>query len=218
MYLASRMQAGRMLAASLIPKYRYQNCAVVALDDGGVVVGAQIAQELHCVLTLLLSAEILLPKEPVAIAGITSSGELAYNSAYSQSEIDEFVSENRGFIEQERLRQMHDLNQLVGPTGTINKNLLRNNNIIIVSDGAMSSFTIDLAYEFLKPIKYSKLIFAMPFAAVSAVDHMHVLGDELICLEVLEDSKDVKRYYDKNDIPSHEVILKTIEQIILKWQ
>ena len=68
MYLASRVQAGRMLAAQLAKKYRYENCAVVALDDGGVMVGAQIATQLHCVLTLLMSAEIKLPQEPMAVA------------------------------------------------------------------------------------------------------------------------------------------------------
>src|SRR5579875_2420808 len=119
MYLASRLQAGRMLSARLLPKYRYENCAVVALDDGGVVVGAQIAQQLHCVLTLLMTAEIYLPQEPVAIAGITSSGEMAYNDSYSPSEIEEFISEDRGYIEQEKLRHMHELNQLVGSNGTI---------------------------------------------------------------------------------------------------
>lgn len=71
MYFASRMQAGRMLASQLAPKYRYENCAVIALNDGGVMVGAQIASQLHCILMMLLSSEINLPMEPDAIAGIT---------------------------------------------------------------------------------------------------------------------------------------------------
>ncbi|HVX58021.1 MAG TPA: hypothetical protein VHA37_09960, partial [Candidatus Saccharimonadales bacterium] len=94
MYLASRVQAGRMLAGQLAKKYRYENCAVVALDDGGVVVGAQIATQLHCVLTLLMSAEITLPREPTAIAGITASGTLSYNHSYSEGEISELAGEN----------------------------------------------------------------------------------------------------------------------------
>ena len=79
MYFASRLQAGRMLAAQLAPKYRYENCAVLALNDGGAMVGAQIASQLHCVMMLLLSSEIKLPLEPDAIAGITSGGALSYN-------------------------------------------------------------------------------------------------------------------------------------------
>lgn len=218
MYLASRVQAGRMLATQLAQKYRYENCAVVALDDGGVMVGAQIAQQLHCVLTLLMSAEIKLPQEPTAIAGITSSGTVSYNHVYSQGEINELAGENFGYIEQQKLLQMHDMNQLVGTTGTISKELLRGHNVIVVTDGAKTGFGIDLVYEFLKPIHIEKLIFAVPLASVEAVDRLHVLADDLYCLDVIGDYRDTDHYYDKDDVPDHQTVLKTIEQIILNWK
>lgn len=218
MYFASRMQAGRMLATKLVSKYRYENCAVVALDDGGVVVGAQIAMQLHCVLTLINSSLVNLPLEPVAVAGITANGSVAYNNQYSKSDLDDLLSENRGYIEQEKLKQMHKLNHVVGNTGTIDKRLLKGHNIILVSEGLKSAFEIDLAYEFLKPVAIDRLIIAVPFASVSAVDHMHVLGDELVCLNVLEEYSDNNHYYDKHDVPSHNKILKIVEQIVLKWK
>jgi len=218
MYFASRLQAGRMLAAKLSPKYRYENCAVVALDDGGVIVGAQIAIELHCVLTLLNSASIFLPMEPVAIAGITGEGVVAYNSMYSTGELDEILSENRGFVEQEKLRAMHELNHLVGDTGTVDKKLLKGMNVIFVSEGMKTAFEIDLAYEFLKPVATDKIIFATPLASVSAVDRMHVLGDEIYCLDVIENYHDNDHYYDNKDVPSHEKIVKVIERVVLNWK
>ena len=45
MYFESRSAAGQLLAAQLVEKYRYENCAVVALSEGGVLVGEQIAAE-----------------------------------------------------------------------------------------------------------------------------------------------------------------------------
>lgn len=218
MYFASRVQAGRLLAAKLTEKYRYENCTVMALSDGGVMVGAQIASQLHCVLTLLMNAEIMLPREPNAVAGITASGTLAYNSHYSKGEIDEIVGEFSGYMEQEKLRQMHELNRLVGGGGTINRELLRGHNVIVVSDGLSNAFEIELAYEFLKPIAIEKLIFAAPFASVAAVDRMHVLADDLCCLNVLEDYRETAHYYDQQDIPDHATVLKTIENIVLRWQ
>ncbi|HXE10252.1 MAG TPA: phosphoribosyltransferase family protein [Verrucomicrobiae bacterium] len=218
MYLASRMKAGQMLAEQLAKKYRYENCAVVALDDGGVMVGAQIATQLHCVLTMLMSAEIKLPQEPVAIAGITASGSLSYNHTYSDGEIEEIAGENFGYIEQQKLQQMHDMNQLVSSTGTIDKRLLRGHNIIVVTDGAKTGFSIDLVYEFLKPIRIEKLIFAVPFASVPAVDRMHVLADDLYCLNVVEEYSDTDHYYDKHDVPDHKTVLQTLEKIILNWK
>jgi putative phosphoribosyl transferase len=218
MYFASRVQAGRMLAAQLTKKYRYENCAVLALGDGGVMVGAQIAVELHCVLTLLTSAEIMLPREPQAIAGITGSGTVAYNRSYSEGELDELMGENRGFIEQEKLARMHDLNQLVGVGGTIDREFLTGHNVIIVSDGLKTGFPVDLAAEFLKPIAIEKLIVATPFASIQAVDRMHVLADDLYCLNAITDYIDTNHYYDKQDVPDHETVLKTIEHIVLYWK
>jgi predicted phosphoribosyltransferase len=218
MYFASRVQAGRMLAAQIAEKYRYENCAVLALGDGGVMVGAQIAVQLHCVLTLLASAEIMLPREPQAIAGITGGGTVAYNHSYSDGELEEMVGENYGLIEQEKLSQMHDLNQLLGSTGTIDKNLLEGHSIIVVSDGLKTGFLVDLAVEFLKPIQIDKLIVATPFASVPAVDRMHVLADDLYCLNVIEEYIDTNHYYDKQDVPDHATVLKTVEHIILNWK
>jgi putative phosphoribosyl transferase len=218
MYFASRVQAGRMLAAKLIDRYRYENCAVIALNDGGVVVGAQIATQLHCVLTLLLSAEIKLPHEPVAVAGMTAQGTITYNNSIGQGALDDLLIENRGYVEQEKMRNMHELNRLMGSGGTINRELLSDHNIIVVSDGLPSGFEIDLVYEFLKPIRIERLIFAIPFASIQAVDRMHVLADELCCLNVLADYQDTNHYYDTNDVPDHETVIKTIEQIILNWR
>jgi putative phosphoribosyl transferase len=218
MYFASRTQAGRMLAAKVLPKYRSDNCVVVALSDGGVMVGAQIAVKLLCPLTLLMNAEIKLPREPQAIAGITSGGTFTFNHEYSQGEIDELRSEYYGFIESEKLTQLHALNQLVGPGGTINKQLLRGRNVIIVSDGLKTGFEIDLAAEFLKPIAIEKLVVAVPFASLTAVDKMHVLADDLYCLSVITDYFDTNHYYDNNDVPDHGTVLKTVEHVVSNWQ
>lgn len=218
MYFASRVQAGRMLASQLAPKYRYENCAIVALSDGAVMVGAQIATQLHCVLTLLLSAEISLPREPQAIAGITPEGVFSYNNQYSQGEIDEMVGEYRSLIEQEKLERMHEMNHLLTGNGVINKALLKGHTIIVVSDGLKSGFELDLTYEFLKPINIEKLVVATPLASTQAVDKMHVLADDIYCLSVVADYLDTDHYYDKQDVPSHEVVLKTIEKIVLNWE
>jgi putative phosphoribosyl transferase len=218
MYFASRLQAGRMLASQLVEKYRYENCAVIALSDGGALIGAQIASELHCILTMLLTAEIMLPREPNAIAGITSEGNVAFNQYYTKGEIDEMMGDYFNFVEQEKFNKMHDMNRLIGVGGLIDKKLLREHNLILVSDGLKSGFALDLAAEFLKPIAYQKLIIVAPFASVQAVDRMHVMADEIICLNVLENYISTNHYYDIDDTPAHEVVIKTIEDIVLNWR
>lgn len=218
MYFASRTQAGRMLAGKVAAKYSQQNCAVLALNDGGVMVGMQIAIRLHCVLSLLVSEEIMLPREPDALAGITSSGDLAYNQRYSTGEINELLGDYYSVVEQEKLVKMHDMNHMLGGGGTVDKRLLKGRNVIVVSDGLKSGFPVDLAAEFLKPISIKKMVVATPFASVKAVDRMHVLADDLYCLNVIEDYLETDHYYDQQDVPNHQTVLKTIGKIIEKWE
>ena len=167
---------------------------------------------------IVIKSRAMLPREPQAIAGITAGGSVAYNHAYSQGEIDEMVGENYSLIEQEKLTEMHNLNRLAGKGGTINKGLLAGHNVIVVSDGLKTGFPVDLVVEFLKPISIGKLIVAVPFAGIQAVDRMHVLADDLYCLNVIADYIDTDHYYDKQDVPEHAMVLKTIEQIVTDWK
>lgn len=218
MYFASRLQAGRMLASRLEIKYRYENCVVVALNDGGVMVGAQIASALHCILTMMLSEEIKLPREPMAIGGITQEGNFVFNDAYSSGEIEELVGEFHGVIEQEKLLKMHKMNELLGSNGLINKELLKGHNIILVADGMKEDFMLDMAVQFLKQIKIDRLIVAVPIASVKVIDKIHITADEIYCLDVPAEYMDTNHYYDKQDIPDHATVINIIQNIIMNWR
>ena len=207
-----------MLASQLLPLYRYEDCAIVCLSDGGVMVGAQIAIQLHSILTMLLTEEINLPMEPEAIGGISQDGSFSYNKWYFPGEVDELVAEYYQYIEQEKLIKIAEMQRLIGPGGLIRRDLLKGRNIIIVSDGMKSAFILEIAIQYLKPVAMKKLIVATPFASLAAVDRMHILADEIYCLNVLEDYISTDHYYNKRDVPSHEKVIETIEKIILKWK
>lgn len=218
MYFKSRVEAGQKLAAQIVPKYKGQKCAVVALSDGGVMVGAQIAMQLHCVLTMLLSEAIELPRENTAIAGITNDGSFTYNTAYSPGEIEDLMGEYRGFIEQEKMEKMQEMHRLSGRGGLIRRDLLREHVVILASDGLSNGFSLDIAAQFLKPIHMQKIVVATPFASVPAVDRMHILADEIFCLSVIEDFISTEHYYDTQDVPPHDKVVKTIEEIVTHWR
>ena len=91
MYFESRSQAGAKLADQVLEKYRYENCTVVALGEGGVLVGKQIAVKLHCVLMMLLNKEIDIPGEGLSFGAVSQSGQFTYNSQFSDGEINEYT-------------------------------------------------------------------------------------------------------------------------------
>lgn len=217
-YFPSRQVAGSLLADELEAKYRFEDCAVVALSDGAVVVGAQIAMRLHCVLTMLLTTPIKLQGESDVLAEIDHFGDLTYNDTYSAGQLEDLRAENFNYIEQQKLQKIFEMNRLLGQGGIISKDLLRGRNIIVVSDGLTNGLSLHAAADFLKPIRIQKLIMATPFASVSAVDQMHILADEVLCLNVWEDVISVDHYYEDNTLPSHEKIVQIIEDIILHWK
>lgn len=218
MYFEDRTQAGSLLAEALVEKYRYENCAVVALSEGGVVVGEEIATQLHCALMLIISEEIDIPGEGMSFGGVSQSGQFTYNSELSTGEIEGYTSEFHGYLAEQQREAFQRINRLIGDGGTVDKDLLRDRNVILVSDGFGDDASIDVALDFLKPIRIQRLIVASPTATVSAVDRMHVAADELHILDVKSNWMGVDHYYDKNDVPSREDTIAHINEIILKWK
>jgi putative phosphoribosyl transferase len=217
MYFENREQAGQLLAAELLEKYRYEDCVVVALSDGAVLVGEQIAKSLHCLLTMLLVEEIEVPGEGISIGGVSQNGGFTYNGMFSAGEMEEYNSEYHGYFEQEKQNAFQKINRLLGDGGLINNDMMRDHVVILVADGLDTGASLDVAVEFMKPIRIKRLVMATPISTVAAVDKAHMLADELHILDVKENFMGIDHYYNQNTIPSHEDTIAKINQIVLNW-
>lgn len=218
MYFENRAEAGQKLAVELLEKYRFENCAVVALSDGAVLVGEQIATSLHSVLMMLLTEDIAIPGENMSFGAVSQEGGFTYNGMFSTGEIEEYASEFHGYLDEQKREAFQRINRLLGDGGIMNNELLRDHVVILVSDGVDNGAAIDVAIDFMKPIQVKKLIVATPTASVQAVDRLHILADELHILDVKENFMGVDHYYNTNEIPSHEETIAKINQIVLNWR
>lgn len=216
MYFKSRAEAGRLLAAKL-EQYREANTSVVALSPGAVIIGAQIAMRLHSNLMLLMTENIILPGENDPLAVISSNNTFTYNNKFSTGELEEMRAEYLSVIESQRLEKLHELHALLGHGGEIHRELLNHHTVILVSDGLNSGLSLDLASDYLKPVQVQKLIIATPIASVPAVDRMHLVGDEIVCLSVLDNYIETNHYYDDNTIPPMEDLIKVITTTSVHW-
>lgn len=218
MYFESRGHAGVLLAQELVEKYRYENCAVVALSDGAVLVGEQIASALHCVLTMLLVEDIEVPGEGMSFGTVSQGGGFTYNGMFSAGEIEAYTAEFHGYLAEKKREAFQKINRLLGDGGLIDEDMLRDHTVILVADGIENGASIDAAMDFLKPIRTQKIVVATPVVDVSAVDRLHMMADELHILDVKENFMGIDHYYDDNTVPSHEETIAKINQIILNWQ
>ncbi|MEO7904934.1 MAG: hypothetical protein ABIR91_04030 [Candidatus Saccharimonadales bacterium] len=218
MYFESRAHAGQILAAELFERYRYENCAVIALGDGSVQVGEQIAEALHCILTMLLVEDIQIPGEGLSFGGVSQTGNFTFNGSFTNGEMQGYVSEYHGYLEEKKREAFQRINRLIGDGGVIDNDLIRDHTVILVSDGIDNGSSIDVAMDFLKPIRIQRLIIATPVATIPAVDKLHMAADELHILDVKPNFMGVDHYYEVNDIPSHEETIAKINQIVLNWR
>ena len=219
MYFESRSHAGAELASKLLDIYRYENCAVVALSDGAVLVGEQIAWRLHCVLMLLLSEGVEVPGEGVDFGAVSQNGRLTVNSQFSEGQAQHYINEFYGYLEEEKRRAYQRINRLLGDSGVVDRDMLRDRTVILVSDGFSDDLSsLDVALDFLKSIRMEKLVVAAPVASVAATDRLHIAADEMYILDTKDNFMGVDHYYEDNNLPSREDTITKINQIILNWR
>lgn len=218
MYFHSRAEAGEQLARQLFDAYRYENVAVVALGDGGVAVGEPVAERLHCVLTMLVSENVDVPGEGQSFGAVSQTGQFTINSDLASSEIGEYMNEYHGYFEEQKRQAIHRINHLIGDGGVIDQALLQDHTVILVTDGLHDVTTLDVAMDFLKPVRVNRLVIAAPVASVEMVDKVHIIADELHILDVKPNYLDTNHYYDQNDLPTHEETIAKINKIVLNWR
>lgn len=217
MYFHSRAEAGELLADQLM-QYRYENCAVVALTSSSVATGEPIATRLHCVLGMFLSEPIPIPGENMNIGTVDQGGAFVYDTTLSEGEQSDYYGEFHSYIDDQKREQFQKINQLIGEGGAIDPAILQAHVIILVADGLKTPGTLDAVQEFIKPIKYQRLVIATPIASVAAVDKMHLMADEIHCLSVTDNYMDTQHYYDKDPELTHDQAIAKINNVILNWR
>jgi putative phosphoribosyl transferase len=215
-YFKDRTEAGQLLADQMV-QHAKQNCAVLSLSEGGLVVGAEVARRLHTSLFLLATESLTLPRETVPIATMSSAGTFTYNNMIPAGELEAINSEFHTVIDQQRLEAFQKLNRIVSKDGPIDKNLLKRHTVIIVSDGFVNGLSLDVAADFLKPIEVARVVVATPLSTASAVDRMHILADEIACLDVIDGSFPLEHYYETNELPDHDTLVDLMQNVSLNW-
>lgn len=219
MYFESRSQAGAKLAERLVEEYRYEDSAVLALTNGSVLVGEQIAWRLHCVLMLLMSESIDIPGEGLSFGAISQVGKMTLNSQFTDGQKSYYTSEFHGYLEEEKRRAHQRINRLLGDSGVVDRAMLKDRVVILTSDGFSSDlYSLDVALDFLKSVRIKKLVVVAPVASVAAVDRLHVVADEMHILDTKSNFMGVNHYYEDNTLPDQEDTITKINQIVLNWR
>ncbi len=207
----NRYDAGRQLAAKL-DKYKGQSVVVLAIPNGGVPVGLEVALVLEADLDLVISRKIPLPLTPEAGFGaVADDGTVILNEevvkrvGLSPHQINYQVNQVRAEIHQRSLLYRRDR-----PIVVVN-----DKTVIITDDGLASGFTMRAAVESVRRRQPKRVVVAVPVSSVAALEQVGKVADEVITLAKGTTPKffiaDFYRYW--YDLSDNEVI-----QCLKEWR
>ena len=204
MIFKNRREAGMRLASKLLHYKDRKDVLVLALPRGGVVVGFEIANLLHCPLDMIIIRKIGFPGQPeLAIGAVSETGTVVLNE-----DIISTHDVTTDYIEREILKQKKEISRRMSVYRS-GKSIpqLEEKIIILVDDGVATGATMKAAISTLKREKISKLVVALPVSSQEAEIEIKKTVDEWVCLETPELFMAISHYYqDFTQVNDNEVI------------
>lgn len=189
----NRVEAGKQLAAQLMPYAGRPEGLILALPRGGVPVAAEIARVLSLPLGVCLVRKLGLPEQPeLAMGAIASDGILVLNQQVvrqfevSRQQLLEVASRERQ--ELKRRQQLYQANPPSLP--------LRDRLIILVDDGIATSATLRAAIALLARQMPRQLVVVTPVAPPDVCELIRARVQEVVCLKTPDPLGSIGRWYE----------------------
>jgi putative phosphoribosyl transferase len=171
-----RVDAGEKLVPGL-RKFQSEECVVMAIPRGGVVLGEVIAKELHCPLGLVLVRKIGHPNNPeYAVCAVSESGMKCSEEEKSGLE-DDWL---KGKVEEERQEIKRRKEMYLGGRPMVD---VSGKTVILVDDGIATGLTYLMAVDELRSRKPKKIVAALPVMPAEFEPKLREVVDEIVCLK-----------------------------------
>lgn len=187
----NRFDAGKQLAEKL-SAYKNETTIVLAIPNGGLPIGLQVALALGAELDVVISRKIPIPLRPeggfgaVADDGTTIlNHDLVRDLKLTPSQINYQVAGVRNEIQKRSIfyRGTRPLSVVTGKT------------VIIVDDGLASGYTMMAAVESVRRRRPARIIVAVPVASEMAVRKVEKVADRIVTVETALVPKFYVSYY-----------------------
>lgn len=173
-----RKEAGKKLASQL-KRFSEKDTIVLAIPRGGVVVGYEIAKEIHAPLDIVVPRKLRAPNQPeLAIGAITEDGHVILDEQIVNS-----LNVSSDYIKMESQRQKSEIERrLWAYKGEKKIPDLTGLDVIVVDDGVATGATMKAALVSVRKRGAKSVILAVPVASSSALRILEKDADETVCL------------------------------------
>ncbi|MCD6320307.1 MAG: phosphoribosyltransferase [Candidatus Desulfofervidaceae bacterium] len=206
-FYKDRREAGKYLAR-VLTEYDLKMPLVLAIPNGGVVVGKEIASALRVPLDLVIVKKIPIPQNPEAGFGaVTSDGEIILNTQIlSQLGLSSTQVKELAQAVFEEIKKRMDYYGVSG-----NYSNIKGKTVILVDDGLASGVTMEAALKTIKGYNPKRIIIVVPTASARTFQKLALEVDALICPDVRYGSffavaDAYENWYDVSDEEVKEII------------
>lgn len=208
MVFRNRREAGQLLAEKL-KEYAGKDALVFGLPRGGVVVGAEIAQQLNLPLEVIISRKIGHPWQPeFAVAAITENGQLVENKEIVATLDPEWFKEAAKKEQEEAKRRRERYLAGREPISAKAKTA------ILVDDGIATGLTVQAAIKDLQQRQPAEIVLAVPVIPPDTAERLAKEVNTVVALEIpREFAGAVGAYYESFPQVSDEEVIELLKEI-----
>lgn len=209
MIFKNRTDAGKKLA-QILKKYANTDALIMAIPRGGVVVGYEIAKELHLPMEIIVPRKIGAPMQPeFAIGAVAGSDVSIINDQAVQALgvpqsyiIEEAKRQRQEIIRREQV--YHTGRERISPEGKT---------VILVDDGIATGYTMIASARVLRRMNPALLIIAVPVAPPDSVGLLKREADEVVVIDTPEPFHAVGAWYEIFDQTTDEEVIDLMRRL-----
>ena len=203
-----RIEAGQKLASQL-REYQGRKTAVLGIPRGGIIIAQQIANMLEASLDIVLSHKLGAPGNPeLAIGAVCEDGKL-----FVDERISSYVGADDSYIEQEKIRQLHEINRRIQLyREALPKLTLKAKVVIVTDDGVATGATMQAALWAVRQEGPAKIVAALPVGSQDSLKKLSKDTDETICLQAPPFFSALSQFYLQFNQVEDEELLEILRQ------
>ncbi len=203
--IKNRIEAGKQLGEKLFKLIQDEECIVLAIPRGGIVVGNEITKKLGCNLDVAVSKKITPPSSPeYAVGAITFDGTIFVGPYWKQfSNEPDFDNE----IEKKKIEVKRRLNEYRGSE----KYQLNGKTVILVDDGIATGATVFVLLKWLSKLDLKRIILAIPVIPFHTYEKLISHVDKIITLMTPKEFSAVGEFYSEFEQVSDKEVIEILK-------
>lgn len=194
-----------------------QEAVVIALKESALTACISLAASINAWVFPLLSRRITIPGDPRIMGLVDPTGKFTWNPDLEKMQRDGIELESRAVLEDAKRQAFSELNRVLDQYGSFSKDALNGRILLLTGDIVEDRIEIAMALEYLKSVRYDKLLGLGGNVDAAAADYFHLQTDANISLDVMTHMFPAEHYFERQDSYSPEECRQLAINISQYW-